>query len=60
LSRRDEEVARRVAAKTPEEFGSDPDFIHWNQEESERKAREKAEQEQRLVTPVYFPNVPGV
>ncbi|KAI9779082.1 MAG: hypothetical protein M1839_007748 [Geoglossum umbratile] len=43
----DEEVARRVAAETVEGFGSDLDFIRQNQEESERKAREKAEQEQK-------------
>ncbi|KAH0542151.1 hypothetical protein FGG08_003451 [Glutinoglossum americanum] len=43
----DEEVARRVAAEAVGEFGSDPDFIRRSQAESERKAREKAEQEQR-------------
>ena len=50
LSYRDEEVARRVAAETVEEFVPDPDIIRRSQEESERQAREKAEQEQRLVT----------
>jgi hypothetical protein len=50
LSHRDEEIARRVATEAVEEFGSDPDFIRRSQEESERKAQEKAEQEQRSVT----------
>ncbi|KAH0553208.1 hypothetical protein GP486_006618 [Trichoglossum hirsutum] len=43
----DEELARRVAAETVEGYGSDPDPIRKSQEESERRVREKAEQEQR-------------